>query len=40
MALADVPEESRKELENFVFQRLLAAEKKQRAPKKVLSSKE
>ena len=40
MALADVPEEFRKELENFVFQRMLAAEKAQRAPKKVLPMKE
>ena len=40
MALADVPEEYRKELENFVFQRMLAAEKAQRTPKKALLSKE
>jgi len=34
MALADVPEEERKELESFMFQRLVAAEKSQRSVKK------
>jgi len=34
MALADVPEEEKKELESFVFHRLVAAEKSQRSVKK------
>ena len=34
MALAEVPEEERKELESFMFQKLVAAEKSQRRVKK------
>jgi hypothetical protein len=34
MALADVPEEFRNGLEEFVFQRMIAAEKSQRNAKK------